>query len=136
MADPLVEQKVESLRRCIVRIEEKRPASCGDLERDIDAQDIIAINLERAVQQCVDAAMIVLSNIDAQVPATMGEAFDELTARGIIDEALCKSMQGAVGFRNLLVHAYRKIDWRIVWRIITDNLDDFRRFAAEILRLS
>ena len=136
MADALVMQKMDALSRCVDRIEQKRPVSYPMLEQDLDAQDIISINLERAVQQCVDAAMIVLSNLGAQVPATMGEAFDELHARGVIDEKLCKSMQNAVGFRNLLVHAYRKIDWRIVWNIITGNMDDFRRFAAAVVRVA
>jgi len=136
MADPLIEQKIDFLFRCIARIEQKRPASCEILESDIDVQDIISVNLERAVQQCVDAAMIVISNIDAEVPATMGEAFDILKARGIINETVCRSMQHAIGFRNLIVHAYRKIDWCIVWDIVENNLGDFRAFAAALLKAS
>lgn len=134
MADPLIAQKIASLSRCIERIEHKRPSSLLELEQDLDVQDIISINLERAVQQCVDAAMIVLSNLGADTPATMGEAFDELVKRQIISHELGARMNQAVGFRNLLVHAYRKIDWQIVWDIITKNLDDFRQFAAKILR--
>jgi uncharacterized protein YutE (UPF0331/DUF86 family) len=42
-------------------------------------------------------------------------------------------MINAVGFRNILVHAYRKIDWNIVWKIIKDHLDDFTVFAREVL---
>jgi len=136
MADVLIMQKMDALSRCVARIEQKRPASLSMFEEDIDAQDIISVNLERAVQQCVDAAMIILSNLGAPVPATMAEAFDELYARRVIDEKLCASMQKAVGFRNLLVHAYQKIDWRRVWDIISNNIDDFRRFAEAVLRAS
>ena len=133
MADPLVAQKIDSLIRCVNRIEEKRPISLLVMENDIDLQDIIAVNLERAVQQCVDCAMIVLSNLGAPVPTTMGEAFDELKERGIINEVVCRSMQNAVGFRNLIVHTYRKIDWDIVWEILKNNLNDFRNFARDIV---
>lgn len=136
MADPLIIKKIDSLSRCIARIEQKRPQTIEELERDIDIQDIIAINLERAVQQCVDSAMIVLSNAGARVPETMSDAFDLLFIQGIISKEVCSRMQNAAGFRNLLVHTYRKIDWKIVWSIITEHLDDFRRFAAEVMRVA
>ncbi len=40
-------EKIESLRRCIQRIEDKKPET-------VDLQDILALNLIRAVQFCVD----------------------------------------------------------------------------------
>ncbi|MBD3391041.1 MAG: DUF86 domain-containing protein [Chitinivibrionales bacterium] len=43
-------------------------------------------------------------------------------------------MRNAVVFRNIAVHAYRRIDWQIVWKIITEHLGDFRAFAEEICR--
>lgn len=136
MPDQLIVKKIESLSRCIARIEQKRPVTFEELENNIDLQDIISINLERAVQQCVDSAMIVLSNSGAGVPETMSEAFDQLETIKVISKDVCLWMQKAVGFRNLLVHAYRKIDWRIVWDVITNHIDDFRTFAAEIMRVS
>ena len=50
----VVRRKLESLRRCIVRIEEKRPVSVEILKTDYDIQDIISLNLERAIQISVD----------------------------------------------------------------------------------
>lgn len=134
MPDVLVMRKIESLQRCLKRIEEKIPLSAPALASDLDAQDIISVNLERAVQQCVDAAMIVLSEADEPVPATMSEAFEALAAAGVVSPETAGRMSKAVGFRTIAVHAYRKIDWGIVWKIITEHLDDFRRFAREITR--
>jgi uncharacterized protein YutE (UPF0331/DUF86 family) len=34
------------------------------------------------------------------------------------------------------VHAYQEIDWDIVYRIITEHLNDFRDFARQILELT
>jgi len=50
----VIEQKLESLRRCLHRIETKCPADARTLVADIDLQDIVALNLSRAVQICVD----------------------------------------------------------------------------------
>ncbi len=43
----VVEQKLESLRRCLSRIETKCPADPAQLESDFDLQDIVSLNLSR-----------------------------------------------------------------------------------------
>lgn len=50
MDKQVVEQKLESLRRCIERIHDKQPLSAKELETDFDKQDIVSLNLSRAVQ--------------------------------------------------------------------------------------
>lgn len=50
----VVEQKLESLRRCINRIETKCPVDAATLVADIDLQDVVSLNLSRAVQISVD----------------------------------------------------------------------------------
>lgn len=50
----VIEQKLESLRRCMRRVVDKCPADQETLERNPDLQDILALNLTRAVQLSVD----------------------------------------------------------------------------------
>jgi len=50
----VIEQKLESLRRSLRRVKEKCPENVEALVEDYDAQDILALNLTRAVQICVD----------------------------------------------------------------------------------
>lgn len=45
----LIEEKIESLRRCVRRIEAKRVATVDELESDLDTQDILSVNLTWAV---------------------------------------------------------------------------------------
>jgi len=128
----IVGEKLESLRRCIERIEARRKVSAEALARDVDAQDIISLNLTRAVQLCVDVASHVLSDTQQVAPATMGEAFSRLADEGLISHELGARMRAAVGFRNLAVHAYRDIDWGIVQRLTHEGLDDLRAFARSL----
>ena len=46
----ILEQKIESLRRCIKRISDKTPADLSQLVKDQVIQDILVLNLTRAVQ--------------------------------------------------------------------------------------
>lgn len=129
----LIEEKIESLRRCVRRIESKRVATVDELEDDWDIQDILSVNLTRAVQLCVDIAAHLLSETDRPSPETMAEAFEHLQEMGVLDAPLATRLQGAVGFRNVAIHAYRSIDWAIVHSITHERLDDFRAFARAVL---
>ena len=81
-------EKLEALRRCVRRIEDRRAPTAEALREDPDRQDILALNLTRAVQLCVDMALQLLAGSEEPVPATMGEAFEGLRRSGIIDAAL------------------------------------------------
>ena len=125
--------KLESLRRCISRIQDKTPASLDLLIGDLDLQDIIVLNLERAIQVCVDIGLHIISDSENPVPETMADTFETLQNAGYLDEATAERMIKAVGFRNTVVHAYQEIDWEIVYRICTEHLNDFQNFARQIL---
>ena len=131
----IIDKKLESLRYCIERIVEKRPASKYDLASDYDLQDIITLNLERAVQLCVDIACYILSSKNIPIPGTMAETFQELKQMGLIDDELATQLKKAVGFRNVAVHNYEDLDYGIVFDIITRNLDDFKNYAKKISEL-
>lgn len=135
MDKAIIAEKLESLRRCVKRIEEKRPASADILKSDPDLQDIISLNLTRAVQVAVDIATHVLSASDKPAPETMGQAFGQLAAANIIPNALAARMISAVGFRNVAVHSYRSINWDIVHAISHEQLDDFQTFAGSVSKL-
>jgi uncharacterized protein YutE (UPF0331/DUF86 family) len=59
----LIINKLESLMRCVRRIEAKRPNSIETLCQDIDIQDILVLNIERAVQLCVDICIHWISSL-------------------------------------------------------------------------
>ncbi len=128
----ILEEKLESLRRCISRVEKKRAESAEQLRADVDRQDILTLNLTRAVQLCVDMAMHIIAQSDETLPQTMGQTFDALAQLGIIDEHLSGRLKAAVGFRNIAVHSYQKVDWDIVHSITHQGLDDFYSFARAV----
>ena len=128
----IVREKLESLRRCMMRIQDKTPPGLDGLTDDPDTQDIVVLNLTRAIQLCVDIGSHVISETDAVAPVTMGGVFGALQQLGAITPETREAMTKAVGFRNIAVHNYRVINWEIVFAICTRSLADFRRFAKEI----
>ncbi|MDA3926415.1 MAG: DUF86 domain-containing protein [Kiritimatiellae bacterium] len=131
--DDVVLRKFDTVTRCLTRVIEHTPATLEILLEDYTRQDVIVLNLERAVQACVDIGLHVFSKRSEPVPDSMGEVFARLGRIGIIDEATAVALKGAVGFRNVAVHAYTEIDYAVLFSICTRHLDDFRSFARQIL---
>jgi len=128
----VVEQKLESLRRCLQRIETKCPADAETLVADVDLQDIVSLNLSRAVQLCVDIGAHLIAGMDVPPPETMGQTFDLLAQSGVLNTTLASSLKKAVGFRNIAVHGYETINWHIVHSIVKNHLTDFSAFAKVV----
>jgi uncharacterized protein YutE (UPF0331/DUF86 family) len=129
----VIEQKIESLRRCVERVRQKTPATAAALASDPDAQDILTLNLTRAVQLCVDIGAHLVAAQDKPAPDTMGQTFDVLAEMDAIPVELAMRMKKAVGFRNIAVHNYEAIDWEITHAIAARHMNDFSAFAAAVV---
>ena len=129
----LIEQKLESLRRSVRRVKEKCPENAAAIASNYDAQDILSLNISRAVQMCVDIGTHLIAGTEYASPVTMGQTFDILCDAGIISADLAARMKKAVGFRNIAIHNYESINWTIVFAIATAHLQDFEEFAKAII---
>jgi uncharacterized protein YutE (UPF0331/DUF86 family) len=132
MDKQIILNKLTSLKRCIERVEAKIPESSKTLQSDYDLQDIVSLNLQRAVQICVDIAAHINADLDTRPPASMTDSFDNLNKENIVSDEICIRMKKSIGYRNIAVHEYSTINWDIVFSIATLNLNDFRKFTKEI----
>ncbi len=124
--------KIESIEKCLERIEQKLRKDDFTLE-DYDTQDIIVLNLQRACQQSIDLAMFIVAEMGLGMPRDSGDAFEKLFEKGIITESTLKAMKSMVGFGNVAVHQYQKIDYKIVEKVIREHLGDFRMYNRALI---
>lgn len=71
-----------------------------------------------------------------QAPATYAESFTLLAERKLIDPGLAARLAKMMGFRNLLIHGYSKIDDRIMLRIMRNDLADLELYIKEVIALT
>lgn len=71
----ILAEKIESLRRCIQRVEDKKPDNIHLLVQDLDLQDILVLNLTRAVQLSVDIGSHLISDTSEPPPQINGRSF-------------------------------------------------------------
>jgi len=131
----VIGEKLISLNRCLERIKLHTPTSVETLQNDFDAQDIISLNIQRAVQISVDiAAHILAEQLHEQTP-TMAETFLALSRHGLLDSQLASRLAKAVGFRNIAVHEYNTLDMNILYSIITKEIGCFDEFSDAVVKI-
>jgi uncharacterized protein YutE (UPF0331/DUF86 family) len=131
----VVEARLRELSRRLKRLSARKPASAKALAADEDLQDIVSRNLELAIQACIDVAAHVCG-AHGMVPTTSGDAFTLLADAGLIPKPLGQRLRRAVGFRNLLVHEYAELDWKIVLRVLERDTKDLAAFGKAMLELA
>ena len=100
MDKDLLQTKLQMLSRCLERIKSQHVESLEDLETNLDKQEIIILNLQRAVQVCIDIGNHILLDY-AVTPATMADTFKFMHEKGLIAESCSINLAHAVAFRNI-----------------------------------
>ncbi|HIJ88417.1 MAG TPA: DUF86 domain-containing protein [Desulfuromonadales bacterium] len=126
--------KVTTIEKCINKVKEKRSASIDEFMVDEDSQDIVLFNLMQAIQGCVDMAAHIVSDEGYGMAGSMNDFFCLLRGRNIISVDLQEKLISAVGFRNLVVHEYAKLDLNQVYDIATHGIGDLEEFVSIVVR--
>jgi len=111
----VVMNKKESIERCIRQVRDYYTLP-GDVPFELDylKQDAIAINLQRACEQCIDLANYTIRMKKLGLPKDSRESFRLLSQNNIISGEISSSLERMVGFRNVLVHQYQQLDLSVM----------------------
>lgn len=134
MADDVILNKAASIERCLHRIEEEYAGNEQNLVGNQTKQDAIVLNLQRTCETAIDLAMYVVSQRKLGVPQDSRDAFALLQTAGLLTPDLAARMQRMVGFRNVAIHEYTRLNLEVVHSIITKRLDDFRIFSSTMVK--
>jgi len=132
--DNVIVNKSASIERCLKRVEEEFAAAGDAFLSDFTRQDAAVLNLLRACEQSIDLANYIISKRKLGVPQTSWESYELLWKANVLPEALTNTMKAMVGFRNIAIHNYTKLDMEIVENIIETHLGDIKQFTEVLLR--
>ena len=133
MPDDVLLNKVAAIERALRRVGEEYAGRDANLFDNPTKQDAILLNLQRACESAIDLAMHLVRVERLGVPQETRDAFALLAGAGLIDADLAERLQKMVGFRNIAVHAYERLNLHVVRAILTQRLADFERFCARAL---
>ena len=124
--------KVASIQRCLGRIRDVTGLDPTSLD-DMDIQDIFILNLQRAVQACLDLAAHVVASEGLGVPESMRGNFVLLKNKNLLSPEIASQMERMTGFRNIAIHDYQALNPEILKSILSNNLKDIEEFYTQLL---
>ena len=128
----LILLKAGSVKRHVDRIKVKSVIDSATFMQDLDIQESVSFNMHLAIQNCMDIAAHIICEEGMGVPGSAADMFFLLQENGILSADLTGKMVKAVGFRNLLVHEYAKIDLKRLRQAAEKNVDDLLEFLSAV----
>jgi len=133
MSHDVILNKIQTIERCIKRINEEYKGFEEEFKSNFTKQDSVILNLERASQATIDIATHIVKISKLGLPNSSRELFVLLEGNHIISDNTCNQMQSMVGFRNIAVHDYQNLSLEITIAIINNHLVDFDTYIAEVI---
>jgi uncharacterized protein YutE (UPF0331/DUF86 family) len=114
--------KIQSIQRCIQRACQEYAHAGNNFALDYSRQDAAILNILRACAQSIDLANHVIKQNQGGIPNSSSESFQILANQSLISPDLATSLKKMVGFRNIAIHEYQRLDIDIVVAIIEKEL--------------
>ena len=133
MVDDVVLNKLATIERCVARAREEFDASPATFSVNFSRQDAAILNIQRACEAALDVGQHLIRRDKLGVVQSSRDVFESLKIAGYIAEAIATAMKKMVGFRNIAVHDYQRLQTEITIAVITLHLHEFDIFAKQII---
>jgi len=91
--------------------------------------------LERIAINIIDISFMLVKYYKIGTPRNYRDGLQILCDKGILSKELCKSLDGLIGVRNILVHEYTTFKLEKVEQDLKQKTKDFYQFVKEIEKL-
>jgi uncharacterized protein YutE (UPF0331/DUF86 family) len=89
--------------------------------------------LQVSIESVLDICAQIVIELRLGLPSEEDDIFEKLEQAKIITSETEETLKRMKGFRNILVHEYGRIDDRLVYNLLTNNIDDFKAIRKEII---
>ncbi len=134
MIDDVILNKTEIVKRCIIRAKEEYDGNPENLE-NYTKQDSVTLNIQRACEAVIDLGMHVIAERGLGIPQTSRDTFEILQNNKIIGHEMSERLKAMIGFRNIAIRNYQRLNLKIIQAIIEKELKDLLYFTDVILKI-
>ncbi len=134
MVDNIILNKVTTIERCIERIREEYDEKT--FEQNYTKQDSVILNIQRACEAIIDIGTRIIKIKSLAAPNAARDVFIKLAEAEIIPVELSETLQKLVGFRNIAVHDYTRLELPVDHAIVKNGLEDMIRFNQLVLKIN
>ena len=79
--------------------------------------------------------MHVIAERNLGIPQTSRDTFEILQNNKIIDHEMSERLKAMIGFRNIAIHNYQRLNLKIIQAIIEKHMEDLMHFSEIIMKI-
>ena len=135
MRKDLIRTKIKETEESLKLVEENLP---DNFEEFLDlglVKDGIYKRIEFCIENVYDICAVVNTDLDLGIPRDEEDILENLLRKRILSKEMVKKLRLMKGFRNILVHRYGKIDDKLAFKVLKENIKDFYEFIEEIEKI-
>lgn len=133
LVDDVLINKAATIERCIKRARDEYAKDPVSFSSDFTRQDAAILNIQRACEAALDIGQHLIRLHKLGIPQSSRDVFTLLSTAGFISTELAEHLKKMVGFRNIAVHEYQRLQVPITEHIIQHRLTDFSDYVAALL---
>lgn len=122
-------KKLELLNETVEKLDEIKLLKKDEFASDFFIHDTAIRNLVLGIEIIVDIGNHILSEVFQSGAKSYKDVIIDLGKGGVIPEEFAKENAKMADFRNLIIHAYGKLDIKQVYQNLQKSPDTFRKFA-------
>ncbi len=132
MRKEIIRTKIKEIEESIRLVEEHLPDIFEEFSSMGLIKDGIYKRTEFAIEDVFDICAIINSDFELGIPGDDEEIVENLVKNEILSEEMKEKLSLMKGFRNIVVHKYGKIDDKLAFEILKEDIRDFYDFIGRI----
>lgn len=134
LPDDVLINKAATIERCVNRAREEYDKDPATFATDYTRQDAAILNIQRACEAALDMGQHLIRKHKLGVPQSSRDVFTLLAGAGFIPNELADNLKKMVGFRNIAVHEYQRLQVPVAEMVILHRLQDFQQFCRTLIK--
>lgn len=133
LPDDVLLNKAATIERCVKRARDEYQQDPLSFASNFTRQDAAILNIQRACEAALDMGQHLIRKYKLGIPQSSRDVFTLLATANFLPAELAEKMKKMVGFRNIAVHEYQRLQLAITEYVITQRLDDFSEYSQLLL---
>ena len=132
LREDVIRVKIAEIHECVDLVRDNLPKTYDAFSRLGIIKDGIYKRMEFAIEDVFDICAVINTDRVLGIPGADEEILNNLVVAGILSPGIIDTVRRMRGFRNIVVHRYGKIDDRLAFDLLNEELGDFDQFIGEI----
>ena len=132
MRKEIIRTKIKEIEESIRLVGEHLPDTFEEFSSMGLIKDGIYKRTEFAIEDVFDICAIINTDFELGIPGDDEEIVENLVKNEILSEEMKEKLSLMKGFRNIVVHKYGKIDDKLAFEILKEDIRDFYDFIGKI----